>query len=159
MLAFITTINVSAQEETGDVVFCWNVERQLLEVQNVEYVSNENLLDPNNTGDRFPVITAITSTATSTTVSGTITFMISANDDNGIIRYSFTADLPEEDYLTIRKTQYVQGFRSDHIAIPNANIATLQFPRAGRWRTFFSVKDSANPGQSISTSGPDIIVE
>ena len=142
-LAFITTTNVSAQE-TGDVVFCWNVERQLLEVQNVEYVSNEDLLDPNNTGDRFPVITAITTTSTSTTVSGTITFRITANDDIGINHYEFIADLPSMDYLSIQKSG-------------TSSTSTLQFPYAGLWRTYFYVRDTS--GQSISATGPEILVE
>ena len=135
----------ASSQETGDIVFCWNVSRQTLEVQNVDYVSNENLLDPNDTGDRFPVITAIESSATSTTVSGTIVFSIHANDDNGIARYSFFADTPYDgdEYQVISKSG-------------TSSTTTLQFPSAGRWRTYFDARDTS--GQNISAVGPIIIV-
>ena len=148
LLLFLLIGGHAISQETGDVVFCWNVERQVLEIQDVTYISDSNLLDPNGTNDDFPVVTAITSTATSTTVSGTITFMITATDDVGISRYEFIAS-----------TNYEANADGEYQSISTSgesNIATLQFSETGIWRTYFYITDTS--GQTTSASGPTITV-
>ena len=136
-----------AQEQRRDIEFCWNVDRQIVEIQGVEYTTDINLLDPNNTGDNFPVVTGITTNATQTTVGGTITMMVSATDDNGIRRYNFKSDMSGS--TSISFSHYTSN-------TPTAHIGTYQFAEAGTWRTYVYVTDTS--GQHILAWGPSILV-
>ena len=146
MFAILISGIASAQE------LCWNAEHGVLEVQGVEYTTNENLFDEYQAlGDRPPHVSRITATSTSTTVSGSVILEIHATDDNGIVSYSFIADRPHGGHYpnTGERISIGSGRQSE-------TMYQFFFPQPGLWRTYIYVNDTA--GQSALAPGPDILV-
>ena len=147
LILFLLLVGSYATAQDG--VFCWNAAHGRLEAQGVSYVTNENLFNPGDTGNRPPVVSEITVTSTSTTVSGSINLQVTATDDSGIYRYNFKADNPWGDAPGISFSQYTRDSNTAHIG-------TYRFSVPGVYRTYVYVRDEHQ--QSVLVRGPIITV-
>ena len=144
LLILITLVSFSTQAQ--NVTFCYNVEREVLEVEGVIYTTQSNLLDPNDTGDNYPYIRSITTNTLTSTVTGTIIVQIDAVDDNEGLEYEFVTDRFDGNR---RIDGQSTGWISD-------NITTFRYRSPGIYNIYLYVRDSR--GQISSANGPNVTI-
>ena len=132
--------------QAQDVTFCYNPDTGHLTVEDVPYIVNGRLLDPNDTGNNYPYIRRVTISSLTTTVTGTIVVSVDAVDDDEELRYAFFTD-------RIENRRRVDGQTTGWI---NRNTTTFRYRNPGTYNIYVSVVDPN--GQSSRSNAPDVTI-
>ena len=145
LLLILTTL-ASFAVQAQDVTFCYNPDTGHLTVEDVPFVVNGDLLDPNDTGNNYPYIREITINTLSTTVTGTIIVSVDAIDDDSVLEYQFFTDRFEG-------RRRVDSQTTGRIL---ENTTTFRYRNPGTYNIYVSVIDPN--GQSSRSNAPDITI-